>query len=109
MSVIVTNILLIGFFGVSISQHEAYKTTFEIVTISGGTYAVVYHNNDTFFLEKADISGDEITIYTHQQRIINFSDVSLDIYSFQKVTKVEGSPGSHQSAAPSSISNNAFS
>lgn len=67
------------------------KDSFQIVSIDDAYYAVVYRENDLYFLEKAVVTDDTITIYTNEQRILTLEDASFTVYTFKKenVSKTE--------------------
>ena len=55
------------------------KRNFEIVTLESETYAIIYHNDGKYFLEKATINDKEITIYTREQKIFTSDNISFTI------------------------------
>lgn len=60
------------------------KDSFQIVSIDDACYAVVYRENDLYFLEKAVVADNTITIYTNEQRILTLEDASFTVYTFKK-------------------------
>ncbi len=60
------------------------KDSFQIVSIDDAYYAVVYRENDLYFLEKAVVTDNTITIYTNEQRILTLEDASFTVYTFEK-------------------------
>ncbi len=88
-NIFITSIVFITSVGLSIKGTESNRKTFEIVSLGTETYAMVYHDENTFFLEQADISDATLTIYTNRQRIINSSDVEFTVYTFDDVVKTE--------------------
>lgn len=90
-NVFVTSIVFIISIGFSIKGTESNRKAFEIVTLDNKTYAMVYHDEDTFFLEQADISDATLTIHTNRQRIIDASDIEFTVYTFDDVVKIEKS------------------
>ena len=60
---------------------------FEVFNLNGEAYVVVHHDNNTYFLEKADISDDVLTIYINHQRIVDSLDVAFTVKTFETVIK----------------------
>lgn len=70
----------------------AYSTlqshsSFPIVDSPEGTFAVVYQNGKTYYMEEATISGNKIEINTNKQRIVEANDFSYEIIEFEE-TKI---------------------
>ncbi|MBR3768071.1 MAG: hypothetical protein IKL10_07530 [Clostridia bacterium] len=68
---------------------------FQITTIDGTQYAIVYQNDEQFFLEEIEIKVNDaesavenktLIIYTNRQRIITTEDISISVEEFQKIT-----------------------
>ena len=68
---------------------EGSKKTFQIVDIDYQQYVVVFHEEETYYLEKAIIDGDRLEVYTNEQRIITASDISFSVKTFDEVVKKE--------------------
>ena len=68
---------------------EGSKKTFQIVDIDDQQYVVVFHEEGTYYLEKAIIHGDKLEVYTDEQRIITISDISFSVKTFDEVVKKE--------------------
>ena len=68
---------------------EGSKKTFQIVDIDDQQYVVVFHEEETYYLEKAIIDGDGLEVYTNEQRIITASDISFSVKTFDEVVKKE--------------------
>jgi hypothetical protein len=66
------------------------ETNFKIVSIEEEQYVIIYHGKDKYYLEKAVITEDNITIDTRQQRIIAADDMEYTVQEFQSVIKLEG-------------------
>lgn len=73
---------------VIIGSSEGSKKTFQTVYLDNQQYVVVYHENETYFLEKALIEGDKLEIYVKDQRIITTSDISFSVITFDEVMKI---------------------
>lgn len=85
--ILVTCILFVASFGYSAKDNEAKRKTFEVVNLNGDEYVVVYHDKDACFLEKANSNDDELTIYINHQRIVDSSDVSFTVKTFDKIIR----------------------
>lgn len=85
--VLVTCVVFVGSFGYSAKGNESKRKTFEVVNLNGEAYVVVHHDNNTCFLEKANISDDVLTIYINHQRIVDSSDVAFTVKTFETVIK----------------------
>ena len=72
-----------------IGGSEESKKTFQIVNIDNQQYVVVFHEEETYYLEKAVIDGDKLEVYTDNQRIITTSDISFSIKKFDEVVRKE--------------------
>ncbi len=68
---------------------------FQITTIDGTQYAIVYQNDEQYFLEEIEIKVNDaesavenriLIIYTNRQRIITTEDISISVEEFQKIT-----------------------
>ena len=68
---------------------EGSKKTFQIVDIDNQQYVVVFHEEETYYLEKAIVDGDKLEVYTDDQRIITASDMSFCVKTFDEVVKKE--------------------
>lgn len=82
-----TSVLTNTFFDYSNVKNEK---VFRIVNIEEEQYAIIYHGQDKYYLEKALIEDDTITIDTKQQRIIAADDMEYTVQEFQSVIKLEG-------------------
>lgn len=67
---------------------------FQITTIDGTPYAIVYKNDERYFLEEIEIKvndaestvkNNSLIIYTNRQRIITTEDISISVEKFQKI------------------------
>lgn len=85
--VLVTCVVFVGSFGYSTKGNEAKRKTFEVVNLNGEAYVVVHHDNNACFLEKASISDDVLTIYINHQRIVENSNISFTVKTFDTVIK----------------------
>ena len=82
-------IFLIFTYGMGLNNTQQTKKEFQITNIDGIQYAIVYYSDNTYYLTKADIDEETLTIYTEEQRIISTSDISFSVQTFDKVMKVE--------------------
>lgn len=85
--VLVICVVFVGSLGYSAKGNESKRKTFEVVNLNGEAYVVVHHDNNTCFLEKANISDDVLTIYINHQRIVDSSDVAFTVKTFDTVIK----------------------
>lgn len=85
--VLIICVVFVCSFGYSAKGNEAKRKTFEVVNLNGEAYVVVHHDNNTCFLEKANISDDVLTIYINHQRIVDSSDVAFTVKTFETVIK----------------------
>lgn len=85
-------LLLVNPYTAGNSSATTSKDSFQIVSMDNAYYAVVYRENDLYFLEKAVVTDDTITIYTNEQRILTLEDASFTVYTFKKenIFKSEG-------------------
>jgi hypothetical protein len=89
LSIALTFIVLVFTFAFGLTNTEKSKKDFQIMDIDGATYAVVYYDNNTYYLEKASIDQDTLTVFTSEQRIITTSDISFSVQTFDEVVKVD--------------------
>lgn len=85
--VFITCIVFVASFSYSVKDNEAKRKLFEVVNLNDVYYVVVHHSKDTYFLEKANITDNELTVYVKHQRIINSSDISFTVRTFDKIIK----------------------
>jgi len=64
----------------------ALKDEFYIYQDQQGTYAILYHSNDTYIMQEAVIRDNTITIDPSQQRILKSDDISFTTMEFENVT-----------------------
>ncbi len=66
-----------------------------ITTIDGTPYAIVYQNDEQYFLEEIEIKvsdaesaveNETLIIYTNRQRIITTEDIAITVDEFQEIT-----------------------
>jgi hypothetical protein len=85
--ILIICIVFVASFGYSAKDNESKRKSFEIVSLNGDEYAVVHHNKDTYFLEKVKLNDEELTIYINHQRIVDSSDVSFTVRTFDKIIR----------------------
>lgn len=85
--ILVTCIVFVASFGYSTKENEAKRKTFEVVNLNGSEYVVVYHDRDACFLEKANSNNNELTIYINHQWIVDSSDISFTVKTFNKIIR----------------------
>ena len=61
--------------------------SFSITTIEDQEYAIIYTNNNTYYLNEILSDEDSISIYTAKQRIITTDDISYEIIECNNVTR----------------------
>lgn len=62
------------------------KDEFNIYQDQQGTYAIIYHSNDTYIMQEAVIRDNTITIDPSQQRVLKSDDISFTTMEFENVT-----------------------
>lgn len=63
------------------------KKTFYIFTNEGKNEAIIFHSEDTYVLEDAEINENAITINTARQRILKTNDIAFEKMTFDTVVK----------------------
>ena len=63
------------------------KKTFYIFTNENQNEAIIFHSEDTYILEKAEINEKSITINTSKQRIMKTTDITFEKMTFDTVVK----------------------
>lgn len=63
------------------------KKTFYIFTNEGQNEAIIFHSEDTYILEDAEINENAITINTAKQRILKTNDIAFEKMTFDTVVK----------------------
>lgn len=63
------------------------KKTFYIFTNENQNEAIIFHSEDTYILEKAEINENIITIDTTKQRILKTNDIAFEKMTFDTVVK----------------------
>ena len=73
----------------SVGDAISYKlpSKYQLYFEDDQVYAVVYRDNNLYYMEKAIIIDNKIVIDTKEQRIANKDDISLSLYEFDKVIK----------------------
>lgn len=61
------------------------KEAFFVVEENNSAYAVIYNDENTLILEKAEISNNDITIYTTEQMIMDAKGILMKKYNFDNV------------------------
>ena len=82
-AVLIFSLVLIG-------SSEGSKKTFQIVDIDNQQYVVVFHEEETYYLEKAIIEEEKLEVYTDEQRIITTSDISFSVKTFDEIVRKQG-------------------
>lgn len=67
---------------ITYNQHS-----FSITTIEDQEYAIIYTNNNTYYLDEILTDEESISIYTTKQRIITAEDISYEIIEYNNVTR----------------------
>lgn len=75
---------------VLIGGSEGSKRVFQIVDIDNQQYVVVFHEEETYYLEKAIIDGEKLEVYIDEQRIITTSDISFSVKTFDEIIRKQG-------------------
>ena len=73
----------------SIKVETSEKKTFSIADINGQKYVLIYNNENSFYLDEAYISENEIVINTKRQRIISSNDFLTEVKTFNSVEKID--------------------
>ena len=89
ISIVLVFIIFIFSFALGSIHIEKTKKNFQITNIDGQQYAIVYYSDNTYYLEKINIEENILTIFTKDQRIINTSDISFFIQTFDEVIKID--------------------
>ena len=64
------------------------KKDFNIWNGSGDTYAIVYSQGNTYYMDKAEIAGDTLTIITSEHRVITSEDISFETKHFSNIVPI---------------------
>lgn len=65
----------------------ASQKEFEVLIAGDSSEAVIFHSEDTYILEKAEINENIITIDTAKQRILKTNDIAFEKMTFDTVVK----------------------
>ena len=65
----------------------ASQKEFEVLIAGDSSEAVIFHSEDTYILEKAEINENIITIDTTKQRILKTNDIAFEKMTFDTVVK----------------------
>ena len=87
ISLLLVFTILVITYALSIPNLEKGKTDFQMTTIDGELYAVVYYADNVYYLEGASIEEKSLEIFTRRQRIVSTSDISLTVQTFDKIIK----------------------
>ncbi len=82
----------------SMTETDPIKTmeNFQLVTIDGTQYGIVYQNGNQYFLEEAEFNENStdnidvpknLTIYTNRQRVLITEDITISVYEVDKIVK----------------------
>ena len=89
ISVSLVFIIFVLSFILGTTNSEKARKDFQIANMDGEQYAVVYFADNTYYMEKAIIEDDTLTVFTREQRIINTSDISFSVQTFDQVIKTD--------------------
>ena len=89
ISTLLAFVILILVSTFALTNNAKFQKDFKIVDVDGDKYAVVYYADDTYYLEKAVIIDNKLIIITSKQRIINTSDISFSVQTFDDVVKID--------------------
>lgn len=88
--ILIISIVFVASYSFSIRDSEAKRKAFEIVSMDNQEYAVVYHNESSYFLEKVRIADNKLIIYIKHQRIVENADISFTVRTFDEIIKDDG-------------------
>lgn len=86
--IIVVTVVLLFMMSASGTSSAKLKRDFPIFEDAHGSYAVVYINESTRFMEEASIKDRRIVIDTTKQRVIDSDDISYAIVTVDEVTVI---------------------
>ena len=82
-------IAMVMLFSISLGDESLdRKKDFNIWNGSGDTYAIVYSQGNTYYMDKAEIAGDTLTIITSEHRVITSEDISFETKHFSNIVPI---------------------
>lgn len=81
-------LILIGIAPIMGRSLASSKTSFYITEINGGTYAIIYINDDCMLMEKCEITRDKLYLYTNEQLISDKNNHVLVPYKIDSINIV---------------------
>lgn len=71
-----------------ILSNQTDRRQFSILDMDGTSYAIIYKDQDTYYLDEVEINQGSIKIYTNKQRIISSNDILYEVLTFTSVEKL---------------------
>lgn len=82
------SLIIFTLFLVTADKRIEDQKVFSICQKDEITYAIIYQNKNTFYMDEAEWVDDAITIDVSKQRIITVNDISYETISFEKVFRI---------------------